>query len=222
MDRAEVASLQHRVEELTQQAHQLKSERDKAILADRCALLKRHHLTLGDAGRHRNDTNGPVSSEIIDILKITPLENEALKKAFLEARSKEDELKSRYLTVTTNTPDTLVFQIPPFPEGREVQQRLDRQMESALGKDRSDSLKLLKAAGEGEDAFDNSSYAVGMFGQSTITVQINYQTNSREKVSMAQMHEWISGTNGKEEITGSYSGDIPPRYRNIISVAPQK
>ena len=99
------ASTEERISRQTaEQAHlqidQLKANADKAILADRIAIFKKFHMYLTEK---THGSNNPISDQVMELLKITPSEEEAIKSALLEARIKNDALQSKYLAINTNT-----------------------------------------------------------------------------------------------------------------------
>ena len=108
------------------------------------------------------------------------------------------------------TPEILSFQIAPYPEGAQLKQELDQHLGSILGQDRAEVLQNLDLASTGVPSL-NAPYSVGLMGDGTITVNINYQTQ--------QYTEAITQSNGGSTMSGSFSGDLPEQYRNIISIA---
>jgi hypothetical protein len=202
--------------ELEQQVTQLKEGTEKAIMADRMAFFKKYSFHTGLSYR---GIENPLNDAIMELLRITPPENEAIKKAYLDARAKNDALKAAHLNIQTNTQNTLVFEIPPYPEGMALKQELHENLSSLLGKDREEVLQKMKD--HFRDPIPNDPYMIDSFGEETITVTISYPTNASFQTAAARYREVSSKGWSKESSFPLSSGQVPQEYRNIVNIKPE-
>jgi hypothetical protein len=202
----EEQALREKIRNLDEREAHFKEQAKRAILADRITFFGKYSLRLC----HESfAADNPLSDELMELLQVTPAENATIKKVYLEARTKSESLQASHLTILTNTPDKLSFQISTYPEGAIVKKDLESSLSAILGKERFSALTHLKPETDSRNA-----YALQNFGGESTTITIDYLSNRPAFLT----ESWGEGNWSRIPLS---DGKIPEKYGNLITIQTQ-
>lgn len=155
------AELRSHVADVERQLTDMKSKEDAAILADRIAMINKYGLSSPQAF----DDSLKLTPQFSDFLKLTAGERDAVDSHLAQTFSHVKELEQQHLKLAKQDDKSVTYEVPAYPEGKALEDDLQKQIEGDVGGDRADIIL------NGGNRFRLDDYFLG-FGTAAATIEV--------------------------------------------------
>jgi len=197
--------LEDRVQELEKALAEQKKNQDALTMQDRLSFFKKYGQSFF---WHALDDDLKVSPMMVDLLKLSPQEKEALEQQLAEARKETQAIEDAKMTMVRSSTNSITYTIPAYPEGKEIKARLISSLTNDLDETRAE---LFLSSGTLDRLFSD-------FGQQK--TQVTITQNIRNGVPRYDISENFSGPNGSSG-SSQDSPILPKRWERLQQYEPQ-
>jgi hypothetical protein len=199
--------LDARILDLEKELEDQKKDQDALILADRLALFKKNHKYLGVQAL---DENLKVTPAMVDILKLSPQEQQAIEQHLAQIQEETQKFEDSKMVLVKQSGNSVTYEIPTYSEGKELKTRLADLLAADIGGERAE-LFMTNSGTAIASQFSN-------FGEQKSQIEIT-QT---DRLGTCQIKESYFNSDGVATSTLTRSGvsDLPQRWQKLIQLEP--
>jgi len=196
------SELNARIHDLENELAEEKSNEDAQVLQDRFAFFKQPHEGIY---LQTFDDKLKISPAMADVLGLTKEEVQAVEKHLQQTKGDVDSYESANLTLVKQSADSVTYEIPANPEGKEIQAQLDSMISVEIVTDRAG---LITAD------IDKSPYsALSAFDENKRQIEIKWDNQHQTYAIL----DSVLGPDGRVLSTSvKTTNSLPPRYEHLL------
>jgi hypothetical protein len=197
--------LASRIRELEKELAEQK-ENQTSLIAARFEFFKKHHEQVRE-GLPAFDSDLKVTSEMAEILNLSPEELKAVNRQMADVKQEMEEFEKENTHVVKQTANGFTIEVPVNPQAKALKDSLSADLSSDVGEDRS-SLLL-----EYADFSPFGSLAQLASGKKDTDIQWTNQNG----MTQYTIKNVVFGPEGASGWTSSTSDTLPPEYQKYFS-----
>jgi len=133
------SSLEFRIQELEEKLAEQQKDQDALIMNNRIALFKKYPDKIICRALD-NDKNLKVTPEMMDLLELSPRQQQAIEQHFKEIQDEMQKVEAPKVVLVKQSPDSVTYEIPAYPEGKEIKAKLKSLLFADIGEDKAEVL----------------------------------------------------------------------------------
>jgi len=131
------SSLELRVHELEAKLAEQQKDPNTIIMKDRLDFFKKYDDEIGCGAF---DKNLKVTPEMMDLLELSPRQQQAIEQHFKEIQDEMQKVEAPKVVLVKQSPDSVTYEIPAYPEGKEIKAKLKSLLFADIGEDKAEVL----------------------------------------------------------------------------------